>query len=234
MLYEPRDDTQGEEGGSHPPAGIGGRGPIQPALSSDGAPRLFLVSDIHVDAAENWQWLEQLSGTSYQRDGLIVAGDVSEEIQRVEAALRLLTSKFARVFFCPGNHDLWVQAHEPHHDSMTKLRALLALCDRLGVITRPTRFGDAPPHHGVWVCPVLSFHHKSFDTEPDVAGWAIPSAEESMVDYRACVWPKPLSMLDDSVASHVDGLNEAHWATAPEGDATVALAQRPASEPLIT
>merc|ERR1712185_890393 len=134
-------------------------------------PRLFLVSDIHVDAPENMRWVEQLSSTAFLSDALILAGDVSDELQLVEAALRALASKFHTVFFTPGNHDLWVGPGDG--DSMEKLSTLLALCDSLGVATRPRRFGDE--QSGVWVCPLLSFHHQSFDKEPDVQGWDLPA-----------------------------------------------------------
>jgi hypothetical protein len=45
--------------------------------------RLFACSDLHVDALENRQWLENLSTTEYKRDALIVAGDLSEELDAV-------------------------------------------------------------------------------------------------------------------------------------------------------
>lgn len=145
--------------------------------------RLFLVSDVHVDAPENQRWVENLSHTSYQKDALILAGDVSEELDLVERTLRTLASKFAQVFFVPGNHDLWVSGEEDDECSMHKLHVLLALCDRLGVATRPQRFGHALC--GIWVCPLLSFHHQSFDTEPDVHGWEIPTAEAAMCERLA-------------------------------------------------
>lgn len=182
--------------------------------------RLFLVSDVHIDSRENWRWLEQLSDTAYQHDALIVAGDVSEEIDRLEAALRLLTSKFSVVCFTPGNHDLWT---EGDGDSLSKLHDILALCDRLKVFTTPCRFGD--DSHAVWICPLLSFHTQSFDTEPEVEGWAIPTALEAMTDYRACEFPQPLSMLNDSVAAALDAMND---------ERTRSLSQRPATEPLVT
>ena len=190
------------------------------------SPRLYVVSDIHTDAEENQLWIEQLSPTAYQQDALIVAGDVIAELDGLKTALRALKAKFAVVLFTPGNHDLWVEEEE---DSMAKLHSILSLCDEIGVVTRPTRFGGEEPGRGVWLCPLLSFHHQSFDTEPDVQGWAIPTAESTMVDYRACVWPRPLSMLDDSVAAAVDASNDTHAA-----EALAALAQRPASEPLVT
>lgn len=195
---------------------------------SSAARRLYLVSDIHVDAQENMRWLEQLSSTYFLRDALIVAGDVSEDLELVEVALQILAAKFELVYFTPGNHDLWVNGDG---NSMTKLHAIFALCDRLGVATRPRRFGDKPEGCGIWVCPLLSFHHSSFDTEPDVRGWAVPSAEEVMVDYRACTWPDGLSMLDDSVAAAMDAANEQHWS---DDGSDQALAQRPRSEPLVT
>ena len=95
--------------------------------------RLFLVSDVHVDAPENQRWIDQLSETAYQRDALILAGDVSEELALIKVTLRILASKFARVYFTPGNHDLWAEGNV---DSMAKLHAIINLCDELGVATR--------------------------------------------------------------------------------------------------
>jgi len=45
-----------------------------------------------------------------------------------------------------------------------KLRRLEELCETLGVRTRPARVG------GVWVVPLLSWYHASFDAEPDIEG----------------------------------------------------------------
>ena len=64
---------------------------------------------------------------------------------------------------------------------------------------------------GLWVVPLLSYHHMSFDTEPqiDPTCWkGIPSARKVVADYRKTVWPEPLSPLDDSVAEFMDGLND--------------------------
>merc|ERR1711862_378203 len=60
------------------------------------------------------------------------------------------------------------------------------------------------------VVPLLSWHHQSFDTEPaiDPTCWKIPSAERVVADFRRTKWPKPLNMMDDSVARMVDGLND--------------------------
>ena len=171
--------------------------------------RLFACSDLHVESAENRAWLQQLSPTAFRRDALIVAGDVSDEMHLVEAALRCLVEKFGTVFFTPGNHDLWLSAHDTAagvRDSLTKLTKLLTMCSELGVVTGELRVGNA--NAGVNVCPILSFHHQSWDDEPDIEDWAIPPADLVMSDYHNCNFPPSLSMKDESVARAVDALND--------------------------
>ena len=50
-----------------------------------------------------------MHSTRYQSDALIVAGDVANDIAKVEQTLRLLKTRFAQVFYVPGNHDLWTR-----------------------------------------------------------------------------------------------------------------------------
>ena len=80
----------------------------------------------------------------------------------------------------------------------------MALCKRLGVKTTPAYAG------GAIIAPILSWHHQSWDTEPDIEGWKdIPPAEMCMMDYHLNVWPAPLDQINDSVAKYMDGLNDA-------------------------
>jgi len=101
------------------------------------------------------------------------------------------------------------------------------LCKKLGVVTEPRRLGGHAGAHAVWVCPLLSWHHQSFDTEPDIQGWKVPKAETTMVDYKRCKFPAGISMLDDSAAQAVDKLNDSI------GNLS-ALEERRESEPLVT
>lgn len=158
---------------------------------------LYAVSDLHMDEAANREWLLQLP--ERRSDALIVAGDISDDLRRVEQCFAVLKSKYEEVFFCPGNHDLWVR----DGTSLDKLKALQELAARCGVRTGPERFG------GVLVVPMLSWHHASFDTEPAISKWrGIPSARKVMTDYRRCAWPDDLSDRDDSIAAYFDSLNE--------------------------
>ena len=206
---------QSSAGKSGATGGFGHKSPQQTSPSStdvvdeEEEVRLFAVSDIHVASAGNWEWMQNLSDTAYQRDALIVAGDASEDLNALEAALKLLHGKFGTVFFTPGNHDLWlsradVAAGIP--DSLSKIHAIHSICERLGVATTPRRIGTRVS--AIRVAPLLSFHHQSFDTEPDIQGWNVPPADHCMTDYRNCYFAPPLDMRNDSVARAVDQLND--------------------------
>jgi Icc-related predicted phosphoesterase len=43
--------------------------------------RIFAVSDLHTDFAENRRRLQQSSSTSYLHDVLVVAGDIADDLK---------------------------------------------------------------------------------------------------------------------------------------------------------
>ena len=45
--------------------------------------RVFAVSDIHVDYAENLAWVLSLDHREYANDILILAGDVTDQMRRI-------------------------------------------------------------------------------------------------------------------------------------------------------
>lgn len=101
----------------------------------DAPPRLFAVSDIHVTYKENRQLIEDLWPESAS-DWLLVAGDVGDRPSDVEWALWVLSSRFARVIWAPGNHELWTRPDDP-----VQLRGeqrylhLVDICRSMGVAT---------------------------------------------------------------------------------------------------
>jgi predicted MPP superfamily phosphohydrolase len=97
--------------------------------------RIFAASDLHTDFAENRRRLQQISSTSYLQDVLIVAGDIADDLRIIDWTLRKLRSQFGRVFYVPGNHELWVR--EVEYDSVEKFRQVIRLCDEIGINTRP-------------------------------------------------------------------------------------------------
>jgi predicted phosphodiesterase len=119
--------------------------------------RVFALSDLHVDYQENMAWIQALSPGEYRNDALILAGDVSHDLHKLQAALAALRARFAQVFFVPGNHELWVRQQECT-DSMAKFWRVLELCTALGVRTSPGKVGTAGGHMGVWVVPLFAWY----------------------------------------------------------------------------
>ena len=71
---------------------------------------LYAISDLHVDRDANWRGLQEMP--AFPGDWLVVAGDLAETEDRFTGALDILTDRFARVFWTPGNHDLWTRPPE--------------------------------------------------------------------------------------------------------------------------
>ena len=137
--------------------------------------RVYLLSDIHVDYAGNMDWLAGLSNTDYQDDVLLLAGDVSDLPRLLERALRLLVRKFHRVFFVPGNHELWVRRCKTA-DSLAKFAKVLAIAEDCGASTRPWQSDS------LRIVPLFAWYDYSFGAPGDLltASWT---------DFYACVWP---------------------------------------------
>lgn len=134
----------------------------------------------------------------------------------------MLVARFGEVFFCPGNHDLWLHKDDGCADSVGKYERLKVLCSELGVHTEPKIV------RGVLIVPVVSWYHSSFDSDPDVPPHpSLVPIEDAMMDFHLCKWPPGLSALggSDSVARHFDELNGgmdsecARWLDPPPGAA---------------
>lgn len=123
-----------------------------PAIS-----RIFGWSDLHVDHAANFRLVTQMSRQDFQHDLLLLAGDVSSQLNRSLATLQELRARFREVAFVPGNHDLWVNPGDTL-DSLGKLQALLARCRDSGVRTAP--FTCSLAGQAVRIVPLLSWYLK--------------------------------------------------------------------------
>mmetsp|Transcript_46147 Transcript_46147/g.137940 ORF Transcript_46147/g.137940 Transcript_46147/m.137940 type:complete len:625 (-) Transcript_46147:61-1935(-) len=197
-----------------PPTPAGGGLPAPPsadfAAVQHGDPpdhvRVWAVSDIHTDKKENKAWVSGIDERKYLDDVLILAGDVSNSWEELEATLRDLKSRFARVFFCAGNHDLWVRKKDGE-DSVAKLRRILQLCKDLGVEVLPSEVRAASGR--LLVVPLQAWHHPQWDTEPDLDEWKAPRPlHQSVSDYWLTSWPGSVSIQDGSAAKLVDAIND--------------------------
>ena len=69
--------------------------------------QVFVVSDLHTDYAENMKWVKCLPSIKHRESILLVAGDVAETYDNFAVTMSLLKERYQRVFYVPGNHDLW-------------------------------------------------------------------------------------------------------------------------------
>lgn len=155
--------------------------------------RVFAVSDLHIDYEANAQWVANLSVSEYQDDVLILAGDVTDALRKLDWCLNTLARRFRKVLFVPGNHDLWVIRDEPHKSSLQKFDEVAAVVKSSGASMQ------AFSEQGVSIVPILTWYDYSFGEPSDElrAVW---------MDYRACRWPSDYSEKD--VAAHFLALNE--------------------------
>ncbi|CAM3089332.1 metallophosphoesterase family protein [Skermania piniformis] len=93
------------------------------------------ISDIHVGHKGNRPVVEQIEADS-PADWLIVAGDVAERTDDVRWALAELRSRFAKVIWVPGNHELWTSAKDPIQlRGSARYDYLVQLCREIDVVT---------------------------------------------------------------------------------------------------
>ncbi|MGP3963716.1 metallophosphoesterase family protein [Nonomuraea sp. 3N208] len=96
---------------------------------------LLAISDLHIGHAENREIVEALKPGS-AADWLLIAGDVAELMADVEWALRLLSRRFAKVVWTPGNHELWTHPSDPFRlRGAERYDHLVRFCRELGVVT---------------------------------------------------------------------------------------------------
>jgi len=102
--------------------------------------RLFAVSDLHVDHPENRDLVQKMRPES-AGDWLIVAGDVADSQTGIEWALGLLTERYERVIWAPGNHELLTYRDDPLRlRGERRYRHLVELCRGIGVTTPEDSF----------------------------------------------------------------------------------------------
>merc|ERR1719171_3184185 len=157
--------------------------------------RIFAISDVHIDHSPGHEdWAKGLSNTEYKNDVLIVAGDLGDTLKAIEKGLGIFRKKFRRVFYTPGNHDMWLRPNTTDStiaDSVAKLLAMMDVCDNLGAEMLP-----AEVMKGVYVVPLLSWYNYMF-CEHD------PTPNEYRHD-KFCKWP----MDEDHVWKWMLSLND--------------------------
>mmetsp|Transcript_13532 Transcript_13532/g.20611 ORF Transcript_13532/g.20611 Transcript_13532/m.20611 type:complete len:461 (+) Transcript_13532:92-1474(+) len=160
--------------------------------------RIFAVSDLHTDDSMNFKWLEekcQNADTSCSPgpdDALIVAGDISHDLDQIEATLRVLKEGLqCEVFFVIGNHEAWVGGEAMTElgltDSLPKIDAINELCHSLGVITEHRLVGS-DNKFPTWILPMQSWYDGTLSF-PECSDLCEDFITWPWVDFTRCSWP---------------------------------------------
>lgn len=154
--------------------------------------KLYAISDLHLLHAANRTAL--LGMAAQPEDWLIVAGDVGETEKLFTAGMALLARRFARVFWTPGNHDLWTLPSENGAPrGVAKYERLVAVCRELGILTPEDPFVRWP--NGPLIAPIFTLYDYSFrpDDVPAEAAvsWAIESGVLCNDEYLLHPDPHP-------------------------------------------
>lgn len=139
---------------------------------------IWATSDLHLDYVENWRWWADLPQGPYVNDTLLIAGDVHSDLEHCLLFFEGLLPKFKRLFFVPGNHDLWFVEGETG-TSFEKFERLLNRLDAIGVHTQPL-IGEV-----VTIVPLFSWYDYSF-------GEPTTTLRRAWQDFKNCRWDRPV------------------------------------------
>lgn len=206
--------------------------------------KLYALSDIHLGSALNAQALETLE--SYPDDWLILAGDTGETVEHLRRALDILTRRFGKVIWVPGNHDLWtIDPSDRPLSGEHKYRRLVEVCREFGVLTPedpyavwqgPAANDNANGDGGVVLAPLFLLYDYSFRPahvpDGDAVRWAgasgIRCTDEDLLD------PAPHRSRQDWCALRVQLAEQRLERATAGGERVVLINHWPLREDLLT
>lgn len=167
--------------------------------------KLLATSDLHVGHRINREALATLP--NHGDDWLIVAGDVGERPEHLRFALDILTTRFARVFWTPGNHDLWSSPDDGARSrGQARYDELVAICREHQVLTPEDEYLQWPGEPDTIIVPMFLLFDYSFRpadvSRADALAWArdsgVISGDELMLSPEP--WPSRGAWCDARVA----------------------------------
>jgi predicted phosphodiesterase len=138
--------------------------------------RIFAVSDLHVDYPDNKRWIDQLSTNEYRDSVLLLAGDISDSLDRLRSTIEALALRFRHVLYVPGNHELWVHRDAPQLSSIGKFDQVMAVARDAGALIGPLDIA------GWRLVPLLGWYDDSFGAPNELL-------RQSWMDFAVCRWP---------------------------------------------
>jgi len=157
---------------------------------------LLAIGDLHLSHRRNRAALRSL--LNRPDDWLILAGDVGDTEEQVAAAFRLLSERFAKLIWVPGNHELWTTSDAPGEaDSArgeARYDAMVALARSWGVVTPEDPYPIWPAaDRPIAIAPMFLLYDYSFrpDDVSDAAVVEWAAAEDVVCADEALLYPAP-------------------------------------------
>lgn len=159
--------------------------------------KLWAISDLHIGVESNKNALREFTASA--GDWLILAGDVCERTEDLEWAFSIFIKKYSKVFWVPGNHELWlISKAEQEMNSPAKYAALVAMARKYGVVT-PEDPWLTFPETGHLIVPLFSMYDYSFRPKnilrSEVIDWAM--AEDCVCTDEVAIKPAPFLTIDE-------------------------------------
>lgn len=198
--------------------------------------KLRAISDLHLASPSNREALDELQ--TAPDDWLIVAGDIAERFEHIKFAFEVFERKFAKVFWVPGNHDLWAIPEERDQPALAgeaRYLALVELARQYGIHTPedPYETWNGPGGAHV-VAPLFLLYDYSFRPQDikrdDVVAWA--RAQNSVCADETFLDPAPWDSREDWCASRCRE-TELRLQDVPDGMPTILINHYPLRRDLI-
>ncbi|WP_029061357.1 metallophosphoesterase [Labrenzia sp. DG1229] len=198
--------------------------------------KLRAISDLHLASPSNREALEELREAP--DDWLIVAGDIAERFEHIKFAFEVFERKFAKIFWVPGNHDLWAipeERNQPAIAGEARYQALVELARQYGIHTPedPYEIWNGPGGAHV-VAPLFLLYDYSFRPQDikrdDVVTWA--RAQNSVCADETFLDPAPWDSREDWCASRCRE-TELRLQEIPNGMPTILINHYPLRRDLI-
>lgn len=199
--------------------------------------RLWAISDLHLSMSANRTGIEALP--DHGADWLILAGDVAEKPAELAWAFEVLSRRFSRLIWVPGNHELWTvkAAGDAVLAGEAKYRAMVDVARAHGVVTPedpyPVWEGAGGP---VLLAPLFlgfdySFRPPEIKLET-VLEWAWEKRLRSADETR--LLPNPYPTRQDWCAARVAWTRARLEREVPAGMRTVLINHYPLRQDLVT
>lgn len=158
--------------------------------------RLRAISDLHVGYARNRLAIAEIEAAP--GDSLILGGDITESAEQLGEVLDELGPRFDKLFWVPGNHELWTFPGEGR--GVEKYERMVEVCQSRGVHTPEDAFVPWPAASSdLFVAPLMLLYDYSFRPDHVARGDALAWAAETglVCADETRIEPRPYRSIDE-------------------------------------